>query len=159
LIILPKDSEPNRRKFRFGSGTAIPCAFGTSGPMRIAAFELIETAWVQLKDRRSWIGPYSRLGSGTIQDHPSRLNRSQECQKQSSIHAGNMLRAIARPSSSPEIPPTVPREAGLSSLASLISFPGRSSRKDAPSDPHGDYGHERLWQAKGPATSGSRSCG
>ncbi|WP_201842756.1 beta-ketoacyl-ACP synthase III [Microvirga zambiensis] len=37
---------------------------------------ITETAWVQLKDRRSWIGPDNRLGSGTVQDHPSRLNRT-----------------------------------------------------------------------------------
>jgi hypothetical protein len=48
------------------SGKAV---YGTSLP-------LTETAWVQLKDRRSWKGPYSRLGSNTVQDHPSRLNKA-----------------------------------------------------------------------------------
>jgi hypothetical protein len=37
---------------------------------------VMETAWVQLKHRRSWIGSIAQSGSGTVQDHPSRLYKT-----------------------------------------------------------------------------------
>jgi hypothetical protein len=36
----PSGHIPDQRMVRSGSGTEIPCVFGTSGLMRIAAFEL-----------------------------------------------------------------------------------------------------------------------
>jgi hypothetical protein len=43
---------------------------------QIRLYCITETAWVQLKDRRSRIGLDSQPRSGTVQDHPSRLNNS-----------------------------------------------------------------------------------